>query len=187
MKKPFFFLLVFICASMAAAPPSFLIRAARGADVAGTQDSKLLPIFWGIVGYTRWPDMNGALRICLSGEDRHSTIIRQSARSVELGRQVIVRSTPENAASACNIVYVSGAGMDAVGELLRSLAGAPVLTIGDGDRFCRMGGMFCLLSGGEGSSEKAIDRFAVNEKAISSSPLQINPQVLRLSKRNRER
>ena len=187
MKKSFFFLLMFISASMAAASSSFFMRAAQAADVAETQDSKLLPIFWGIVGYTRWPDMSGVLRICLSGEGRNSSIIRQSARNVEIGRQVIVRSTPGNAASACSIVYVSGAATDETGELLRSLAGAPVLTIGDGVGFCKLGGMFCLLSSGEESGEKAIGRFAVNEKAISSSPLQVNPQVLRLSKRNRER
>ena len=187
MKKTFFFLLVFVCVLMAFAPPSFLIRAAQGVDVSETQDSRLLTIFWGIIGYTRWPDMKGTLRICLSGNDRHSAIIRQSARSVELGRPVIVRSTPEDAASVCDIVYVSGAGTGEADELPHSFVGAPILTIGEGGRFCRIGGMFCLLPSTEGSSGKSIDRFAVNEKAISRSPLQINPQVLRLSKRIQER
>jgi len=183
MKKPF--LLVFVCAMMAFAPPSFFIRAAQGADVDEVQTSKLSTIFWGIVGYTRWPEVEGPLRICLSEDDPHSAMIRRSARSVELGRPVIVRSAPENAANACDIVYVSGTGNDRVGELARSLASAPVLTIGDGEGFCRMGGMFCLLSGSEGS--EIIDRFAVNRDAILRSALRIDPQVLRLSKRNRER
>jgi len=186
MNKPFFFLLLLVCALMAFAPLPFFIQVAH-ADVDEAQTSKLLSIFWGIVGYTRWPDREGPLRICLFEDDLHSAIIRRSARSVELGRPVTTRSVPENAANACDIVYVSGTANDRAGDLARSLASAPILTIGDGGRFCEMGGMFCLLSGGEGSSKDVIDRFAVNREAILHSTLRIDPQVLRLSKRNRER
>ena len=187
MNRLFFFL--FVCGMMAFAPSSFFIQAAQGADADEVQTSKLLTIFWGIVGYTRWPDVNvkGLLRICLSEDDPHSAIIRISARSVELGRPIVTRSMPEDAATACDIVYISSTDNDASGELTRSLAEAPVLTIGDGGRFCRMGGMFCLLPGHGESSEAVIDRFAVNQEAISRSPLRVDPQVLRLSKRNQER
>lgn len=185
MKRSFFLLLTFVFALMAFVPPPFLIQAARGADIGGAQDSKLLTIFWGIVGYTRWPDAKESLRICLSGDNQHSAMIRRSARSVKIGRPVTARSMPENAASACDIVYVSGAGE--TGKLPHSLAGAPVLTIGEGEKFCDIGGMFCLLPDGEMSDEKIIDKFDMNQDAISSSPLRINPQVLRLSKRNQER
>jgi hypothetical protein len=185
MNRPSFLLLVFICVLIALAPPSFFIRAALGADADEAKTSKLPTIFWGIVGYTRWPDMEGPLRICLSEDSPHSAIIRQSAKSVDLARPLVIHSMPENAASACDLVYVSGTSNAA--ELLRSLADAPVLTIGDGGRFCRMGGMFCLLPGGKGNGGEVIDRFAVNREVISRSTLRIDPQVLRLSKRNRER
>jgi len=183
MNRSFFFLLAFVCAVMALSPPTFFIRAAQGADTDEEQASRLPTIFWGIVGYTRWPDAQGPLRICLSGDDPHSAIIRQSARSIEIGRSVVTRSMPTDAATACDIVYVSGTDNDAPGELMRSLVSAPVLTIGDGGRFCRMGGMFCLLPGGKG--RETVDRFAVNQEAVSRSPLRVDPQVLRLSKRNR--
>jgi hypothetical protein len=185
MRKFFFFLLVFACALMMFASPTFLIREAQGAGADGMQASELTTVFWGIVGYTRWPDAKGALRICLSGDSRHLAMIRRSA--IELKHRAITLFTPEKAVSACDIVYVSGASADDVGKLLRLLDDAPVLTIGDGGEFCSMGGMFCLLPGGGGSGEKTIAGFAVNQETISRSPLRVNPQVLRLSKRNQER
>ncbi|MCL1860778.1 MAG: YfiR family protein [Proteobacteria bacterium] len=184
MRQLFFSLLAFVCALMMFASPRF-IQEARGADDDGTQASELATVFWGIVAYTRWPDAKGVLRVCLSGDDRHLAMIRRSA--IELKHRAITLFTPEKAASACDIVYVSGASADDVGKLSRSLNGAPVLTIGDGGEFCNMGGMFCLLPDGGGGGEKSIDGFAVNQEAISRSPLRVNPQVLRLSKRNQER
>jgi len=156
---------------------------------------KLVTVFWGIVGYTRWPDTGeGPLRVCLSEDDRHSSIIRQSvyglsesAVGVALGRPVVVHSMPtENAASVCNIVFISGPNWEKMENLSRSLAGAPVLTIGEGEKACSEGGMFCLLSSGSEDSEGIIDRFAANLDAISSSSLWVNPQALRLSKHHQK-
>jgi hypothetical protein len=186
MKKSFFFLLAPVCVLMTFASLMLPVSAQQNSvNTNKPRDSKLMTIFWGIVGYTRWPDAKGALRICLSGDDQHSAMIRQSA--IKLGHGVSTLSTLENTATACDIVYVSGTGTDEVGKLSRLLAGAPVLSIGDGGQFCSMGGMFCLLSGSKGGGEKPIDRFAANLDAISRSTVRINPQVLRLSKDTQER
>jgi len=179
MKKAFFPLLVFSFAMFAASPAG-----AQAVDSDEMHVPKLVTIFWGIVGNTHWPNEE-PLRICLSGDDQHSTTIRQSA--VALRHRVITLFEPEAAVGACDVVYVSGTGMDEVDELSRSLAGAPVLTIGDSERFCDMGGMFCLLPDGGESGEKSIDKVAMNETVISRSALRINPQMLRLLKRNQER
>jgi hypothetical protein len=186
MKKSFFSLLMSVCVLMAFASLTFSARAQQSAiNVDKARSSKLTTIFWGIVGYTRWPEKKETLRICLSEDDQHSAMIRQSA--IKLGHGVTTLSTLEGAATACDIVYVSGTDTDEVGRLSRSLAGAPVLSIGDGEKFCSMGGMFCLLAGDGKNDEKTINRFAANLNAISRSTLRINPQVLRLSKNPRER
>lgn len=179
MKKRFFSLLV--CALLMVAPLPFFVPAAQGADAAGAQPSRLAMLFWGIVGYTHWPEEKKSLRVCLSEDDSHSALIRQSGREVKSKYSIVMRSAPENVSASCDILYVSGA--SAAGRLPRSLIGTQVLMIGNGSEFCSMGGMFCLLSGGG----KNIDSFAVNLDAISRSPLRVNPQVLRLSKRNRGR
>jgi hypothetical protein len=186
MKKSFFFLLPSVCILIAFSSLMLPARAQQNAvDASQAHAPKLMTIFWGIVGYTRWPDAKEALRICLSGDDRHSAMIRQSA--IRLGHGVTTLSALEDTATTCDVVYVSDTGTDEVGKLSRLLAGAPVLSIGDGGQFCSMGGMFCLLPGSEGDGEKLIDRFAANLDAISRSTLRINPQVLRLSKDTRER
>jgi hypothetical protein len=184
MKKIFSFLLVSICVPMMFVLLVSPARAQQDAVGARQHPPRLTTIFWGIVGYTRWPDVKETLRICLSGDDRHSAMIRQSA--IKLGHGVVTLSVLQNTVTACDIVYVSGTGTDEVGELSGLLDGTPVLSIGDGRKFCSMGGMFCLLPGSEESGEKAIDKFAVNLDAISRSALRIDPQVLRLSKDTRE-
>ena len=181
MRNTFFPLFASACAIVIfAVSPA---RAEQDAEVAYA--SKLATIFWGIVSYTHWPNGDEPLRICLSGDDQHSTTIRQSA--IGLRHRVITLFEPQDAVGACDVVYVSGTGTDEVDELSRSLAGEPVLTIGDSERFCDMGGMFCLLPGSEEDSEINIDRAAMNETVISHSALRINPQVLRLLRRNQER
>ena len=183
MRKAFFSLLASACALLMFGTSH--AWAEQDADAGGAYASKLATIFWGIVGYTHWPDGEGALRVCLSGDDRHSTTIRRSA--MELRHRVITLFEPEDAVGACDVVYVSGTGMEEVGKLSRLLAGTPVLTIGDDERFCDMGGMFCLLPSDGRGGEGSIDKVAMNENVISRSALRINPQVLRLMKRNQER
>ena len=178
MRKAFFPILLFASVLTMASP-------ARAADDDGTHVSMLVTIFWGIVGNTFWTNGEDPLRICLSGDDPHSTTIRQSA--LELRHRVITLFRPEGAVGVCDVVYVSGTGMDEVGELSRLLADAPVLTIGDSERFCDMGGMFCLLPGSEESDGRSIGKVAMNETVVSRSALRINPQMLRLLKRNQER
>ncbi|MDR2924616.1 MAG: YfiR family protein [Azoarcus sp.] len=180
MKKLFFPL--FMCAMMMFAPLPFFVPSAQGADANGAQPSRLMMFFWGIVGYTHWPKGKESLRICLSVDDPHSTLIRQSAREIKTDYSIVIRSMPENVPASCDVLYVSGSG--AADRFPRSLIGSPVLTIGDGGGFCSVGGMFCLLPSG-GQAGKNINSFAANLDAISRSPLRVNPQVLRLSKRNK--
>jgi hypothetical protein len=158
------------------------------ADDTATQTSKVVTVFWGIVSYTRWPSEKGALRACLPEDNKYAAAIRDSARVVNLGRKIIVRSTPSDVVSACDVVYFPARPSGETGSLLRDLKGASaMLTIGEGRMFCSAGGMFCLLPDGKGGNAGDITaRFAANLDAISRSLLRINPQVLRLSKRGRE-
>ncbi|MDR0634640.1 MAG: YfiR family protein [Azoarcus sp.] len=156
-------------------------------SAAVTPVSKIVTVFWGIVSYTRWPGEKGPLRVCLPENNRQAMAIRDAAKVVKLGRRISVRTMPEKAESLCDVVYFSAMPADEVGPRLRRLAGAPILTIGEGRAFCSTGGMFCLFSGsGDGDTGEIAARFAANLDATARSPLRINPQVLRLSKRGRD-
>jgi hypothetical protein len=163
------------------------VRAAPGDFATEQQDSRVITVVWNIISYTRWLDEKGSLRVCLPENNRYATLIRRSARVVELRRPIVVRIVPPDAASACDVVYFAAAPDAEVGQRLRELAGTPVLTIGEGNAFCSAGGMFCLLlnEAGRGGTDTA-GRFAANLDAISRSHLRVNPQVLRLSKRGQK-
>jgi len=63
-------------------------------------------------------------------------------------------------------------------QLLSAISGQPVLSIGEHQEFCSLGGMFCL----DLNDPKGVT-FSTNLDAISRSKVRINPQVLRLAER----
>lgn len=66
-------------------------------------------------------------------------------------------------------------------DLLRALDAQPVLTVGDGERFCREGGMIAfLLEGGR-------MRFEVRFEATKRAGLKVSPRVLTLAKATHEK
>jgi hypothetical protein len=80
------------------------------------------------------------------------------------------------AGSSCDVVYVGLAA--ATRELLRHVAGHPVLMLGEGAAFCSDGGMFCL----EPAAAAEQVRFNANLDAIARSGLRVNPLVLRIAR-----
>ncbi|MDR2092555.1 MAG: YfiR family protein [Azoarcus sp.] len=152
-----------------------------------TRASKVATVVWGIISYTRWTDEQKSLRICLPEDSAYTAAIRESARIVNPGRQVVVRAMPLDAANACDVVYFHDIPSEETGHLLKTFIGTSVLTIGEGRAFCTAGGMFCLLADGGDEARSDGTKFAVNLDAISRSSLRIGPRVLRLSKHGRER
>jgi len=139
---------------------------------------------WGIISYTRWPAPPEVLRVCLAGHSAHADTIRRAADWIGPERRSLIHTLEagENPAASCDLLYAAADLPPAtLSQLLGQLAGAPVLTIGEGAGFCSAGGMFCLEQDGAAAGV----RFAANLDAISRSTLRINPQVLRLSRQLR--
>ncbi|MDR0565146.1 MAG: YfiR family protein [Azoarcus sp.] len=194
MRKHFFSLLAVSCGLLLFAVMVCGVQAQENKGSTAARVPSLVTIFWGIVSYTRWPEAKTPdseakpMRICLPAKDKRAALLSKSAVTFGPKSPVQIRDSLENAATECDILYVYNMNGDETGKLLQSLRNAPVLTIGEGNTFCSLGGMFCLLSNNmDSGGETSIDKFAANLGAISSSPLRINPQVLRLSKRGRER
>ncbi|WP_298830377.1 YfiR family protein [uncultured Piscinibacter sp.] len=133
----------------------------------------------GIISYTRWPADVAAIRLCTVG--RGPGIDELLLRAAEIGsvqRPVVVRPAVNaaEAGSECDAVYVAGVDAAAGRQLLRSMAGQPVLMLGEGAEFCSDGGMFCL-------EPAAVSiRFNANLDAIARSGLRVNPLVLRIAR-----
>lgn len=144
-------------------------------------------VIWGIVNYTRWPQEDGALKVCLLGSSTHAEVIRRSAEVIQFRRTIVVREIPATVEKIkdCNVAYFGDLPAQQLTLLLRALMNLPVLTIGEDSAFCSAGGMFCLLSDREGETMNGEGLFAANLDVISRSGLKVNPRVLRLSQQMR--
>jgi len=132
----------------------------------------------GIVGYTRWPAEGGAIRLCTLGggsavDTLQATGVLGPAQGPLTARAV---SQHEATGGECDVLYIGQLGPGASRDVLKALAGRPVLLLGEGADFCSDGGMFCLLPGA------AAARFNVNLDAVARSGLRVNPMVLRLGR-----
>src|SRR5262249_20224452 len=81
--------------------------------------------------YVTWPtDGNGAIAVCIVGDDPFGSIIDQdAARQSADGRPFVVKRMPSAAgASVCSIAVITGAH---TGEILTALGRLPILTVTD--------------------------------------------------------
>lgn len=147
---------------------------------------ELADILAGIIHYTRWPDSGANVRICVDEQERNalSAIVRKLDDVLSNGRHVSVVSRRVDAAGAaslldCQGIYFGDGPPDRWQPLLMQLAHRPVLTVGPGEDFCSYGGVFCLER-----SESGV-RIKANLDAIARSGLRVNPQLLRLTQREK--
>jgi hypothetical protein len=159
---------------------SIFVPPAKAADESGKVHIAAV-IVLGVINYTRWPQLDSSIRVCLLGESENFEGIRQlSPLTQKMTGYPSTFSTPANdhkLALSCDLLYVGKMSDEGVKTLLGHTANRPILTIGESKDFCSQGGMFCLnAESSEGSAG-----FAVNLDAISRSKLHVNPQVLRLS------
>lgn len=135
-------------------------------------------------GYIEWPAAarpGSTLIVGIVGRDPSGGTIEQtlSGATVE-GRHIEVRRvTGSDVAGlrACQIIFVSASEEGRTDEILRSVQGRPVLTVGETENFAASGGMlqFILVDGQV--------RFVANPGAAARSGLQMNSNLLRVARR----
>jgi hypothetical protein len=130
----------------------------------------------GIVGYSRWPAQMKSIRLCTVGLGHGVEELLAAADLGSTQLSVPVRAATATTWNECDAIYVGALTVNATRNLLQSMVGRPVLTIGEGQEFCADGGMFCLQTGG------AAVRFAVNLDAVARSGVRVNPWVLRIAR-----
>jgi hypothetical protein len=73
------------------------------------------------------------------------------------------------------LLYVTGLPIRDSRQLVRSLQGAPILTIGDGEDFARVGGIVQLFY------EAGKIKFGINRDALKRSGIQIRSNLLQMA------
>jgi hypothetical protein len=133
--------------------------------------------------YVHWPEASTSetrkpIAIGVIGKDPFGQALDDAMRGRSLeGRAVVVRrfSRVEEVAD-CDILFISSSEKNNLPRILEVLHKAPVLTIGDMNRFAERGGMINL------TTEEARVRFEINVEAAERAGLKPGSQLLRLAR-----
>jgi len=133
--------------------------------------------------YVRWPARTGAeatpFVIGVIGRDPFGRDLDAVMKGQNIrGRAIVVkRVTQPEEALRCDILFIGSSERERLRALLTSLRDAPVLTVGDMDRFAELGGMINLTT-----TEDNHIRFDINKGAIDRAGLKVASSLLGLAR-----
>lgn len=152
--------------------------------VAQTKEYEVKAVFlYNFSQFIKWPaaafaDGSSPLVIGVLGDDPFGSALQSAVRGEKAsGRRVQVRSGRRiEDLRGCQFIFVSRSESSRISEILAGVQGSNVLTVGESDRFCDLGGVisFTLQSGKVG--------FEINVAAARRAGLEISPKLLRLGK-----
>ena len=132
------------------------------------------------VKFTDWSKdaPTGPVAMCVLGD----TAVADALVQVVAGRTVngrdltVVAVSPGRPLRTCHLLYVGGADAARAARALDEVAGAPVLTVGDGEAFVRQGGIAGLYI----EAEKM--RFAISPESAVRAGLRLSSKLLGLAR-----
>lgn len=131
----------------------------------------------GFIQYVRWPGDADLKRweVCVAAP---GTLAPGNDLGSSRGRPVAVRVLGAGEGlQGCHIADLTAVPASGARALLERTRGLPVLTIGEGERFCSAGGVICTRPVGAGGG------FEVNLSALQDAGLNANAQLLMLGRR----
>ncbi len=126
-----------------------------------------------------FPDAGSPLRICVLGEDPFGTSLKAVAGENEEvgGHKLTVVPTPSLSRSGgCQVLFISRSEQERLPQILASVKGSPVLTVGDSRGFLDHGGIINFIL--EGSKV----HFEINPEAADRVGIKISSKLLRLAR-----
>jgi len=128
----------------------------------------------------KWPEITtrapASLRVGILGQDQFGRSLDWLKGKRIAGRKVVVSKLSRAAqASRCQSVFISASESEQTTRILESLAGLPILTIGETPEFSRQGGIINLLLDGRNI------RLEVNQAAAEKARLAIDPKLVKLA------
>ena len=122
-----------------------------------------------------FPDATTPISICVLGNDPFGTTLDHMVSSEPVkDRKVVIQRIQAEQAKSCQILFVADQGPD-VPALLAGLSPG-VLTVGEGDRFLREGGVIAFVI------ENRRVRFDINQSAAGKASLMISSKLLRVAR-----
>jgi hypothetical protein len=132
--------------------------------------------------FAEWPanvfkDSRSPLTICIAADKATVQAFEPLTIKKVLGRSVTVQAFDDNATgSSCHIIYIDSKNKTDAAALLRSVSGPGVLTVGDLEGFCQLGGIINFFH------ENNKLRFEINTDAARRADCKLSSQLLKLAK-----
>lgn len=125
-----------------------------------------------------FPTADAPLEICVLGQDPFGRDFEQVIieKTVNGHRLEIAHPDGVPQARACQILFVASSEKQRVRDILRGLAGASVLTVGDTAGFAKMGGIINFIL------DESRVRFEINVTAAERANLKLSARLLTVAK-----
>ena len=132
--------------------------------------------------FVEWPGSKGEsvsapIRVCVLGSDPvGGSLSRMMAGRLSQDKSLLLRHMARSEpVTDCQILYISPSEGKYIPQILDSLRGASVLTVGENDQFAAWGGMIQLVM------ENNRIRFKINPSAASRAGIRISSKLLALA------
>jgi YfiR/HmsC-like len=121
--------------------------------------------------------------LCVLGKDPFGSNLEKTLGDKSIaGRRLRIKRLEENSpVESCHLLFISSSERKRLPQLLQSLKGSSVLTIGETDQFLESGGMINFIK-----QENTI-RFQINAEAAEKAGLKISSKLLQIGKTSLER
>jgi transcription-repair coupling factor (superfamily II helicase) len=133
------------------------------------------------VKFATWPDdvlpANASIVLCTTDAEVAAALETQVAnRTVNERALVVKRVKPNELLRGCSLLYTGRLDARRAKDLLTTLVGTNVLTVGEAEEFAAAGGMIGLFV------DQGRMKFAVNLGAVERTRLRLSSQLLTLAK-----
>ncbi len=124
-----------------------------------------------------FPSPSAAIKLCVLGEDPFGDDLEQTIRGKLInGRTVVVqRFQGMQGLDGCHVLFVSTSEQRHLSQILESLKGRSVLTVGEMERFAAAGGMINF------TMQEHKVRFEINVDVTQRAGLKLSSQLLKLA------
>jgi hypothetical protein len=125
-----------------------------------------------------FPTPDAPLQICVLGQDPFARDFEQVIEDKAVNGHRLEVAHPDGVpqAKACQILFIPSSEKQKVREILQSLAGVSVLTVGDTPGFAKMGGIINFVL------DESRVRFEINVKAGERAHLKLSARLLTVAK-----
>jgi hypothetical protein len=172
IKHKFFIILTIV---------AFMVFSGTGHCLEGTEYQIKGAMMMNFIKFIEWPEQlidktGNTITIGIIGKGIFGNTLDQiNGRTIGDKKLSIRHIQSLNQLSGCQVLFVSASESHRCYQILKEVAGAPILTIGEDEDFIRLGGIIRFYN------EKSHIRFEINQTAALKSDLQLSVKLLEVA------